>query len=77
MTRQSPGTKVWLAIPFPLNRFAHGFVLQRGLLGGLLLQVVFNGSNPRSSAPYSRPGGVGKGLGADQGFRCLLNIYSL
>ena len=26
---------------------------------------------------YSQPGGVGKGLGADQGFRCLLNIYSL
>ena len=44
--RQSPGTKVGLAIPFPLNRFAHGFVLQRGLPGGLLLQEVFNGSNP-------------------------------
>ena len=46
--RQLPGTKVGLAIPFPWNRVAHGFVLQRGLPGGLLWQVVFNGSNPRS-----------------------------
>ena len=52
--RQSPGTKLGLAIPFPLNRFVHGFVLQRGLPDELLWQVVFNGSNPRSrilSAP--------------------------